>query len=149
MAWAIPAWKTYPVASGGQDRRWKQVVVISVIAAATDVDWDFGDGASGTLFTSAIADGTHGAKATALAAHLDALTAKTSGLVKVSSDLIDKSYTRGAAVGAGVCTVALGTSKAPNIAFNAADAPTAIKLCFEYDLLEAATPIAPTSQGTI
>jgi len=149
MAWAIPAWKTYPVASGGATRRWKQVVVISLTAAATDVDWDFGDGAAGTLFVSAIADGTHGAKATALAAHLAALTAKTSGVVQLSSDIIDHTYLRGAAAGAGVCTVAPGTSKAPNIVFNAADAPTAIKLQFEYDLLEAATPIAATSFGTI
>jgi hypothetical protein len=152
MAWAIPAWKTYPVPSAvstGAARRWKQVVVISLTATAADVDWDFGDGAAGTLFVSAIADGTHGAKATALAAHLAALTAKTTGLVKVSSDIIDNTYLRGAAVAAGVCTIAPGTSKAPDIAFNAADAPTAMKLEFEYDLLEAATPVAATSMGTI
>jgi len=149
MAWAIPAWKSCPVSSGGSTRRWKQVVVISLTAAATDVDWDFGDGATGTLFTSAIADGTHGAKATALAAHLDALTSKSSGIVKVSSDIIDNTYIRGLAAGANTCTITPGTSGAPDIVFDTADAPTAIKLMFEYDLLEAATPIDPVSYGTI
>jgi hypothetical protein len=149
MAWAIPAWKSYPVASGGSTRRWKQVVVISLTAANTDVDWDFGDGAAGTLFTSAIADGTHGPKATALAAHLALLTSKTSGVVNLSGDIIGKSYLVGAAAASGVFTCAIGTSKAFDLVFDTADAPTAAKLVFEYDLLEAATPIDAVSYGTI
>lgn len=152
MAWAIPAWKSYPIQSacpGTGNRRWTQKVVISITAAATDVDWDFGDGASGTLFTSAIADGTHGAKATALAAHLAALTAKSSGFPVVSGLIISGSYIRGLAAAGSTYTLARGTSLAPDIVFNAADAPTAETLVLEYDLLEAATPIDAVSYGTI
>jgi hypothetical protein len=152
MAHSVPAWKTYPVASGGTTRRWKQVTIFSVTGAAADNDWDFGDGATGAFFTSAIADGTHGAKATALAAHLAALTAKTAHNDFRCSAVDLGLYVKvaGATGGATEYKPTLdGTSKMPELLFHAASAPTAAVIVMETELLDAATPIAAVSYGTI
>ena len=152
MAFAVTGYKTYPIASAGSDRRFRQVTVFTTTATAADVDYDFGDGAAGTFFTSAIADGTHGAKATALAAHLAALTAKTvDGGVSIKSNVFGVDYVNIVTVaGAGQYSLAYdATSKNPEVLFNAADGPTSATWVIEHELLEAATPVAPASAGTI
>jgi hypothetical protein len=150
MAWAIPAWKTFPIASGGTTRRWVQRTIISVTATAADVDWDIGDGAAGAMFTSAIADGTHGAKATALAAHLAALTAKQAHVECRTGGLQAFIRVVGATAGATEYNLTYdAASKMPELTFHAASGPTALVLVIDVDLLDAAKPVEPVSYGTI
>jgi hypothetical protein len=122
-----------------------------ITQAAADVDVDFGDLTAGAFWTSAEADATYGARATALKAELTKAYPLASEVL-MRSAVLESAYTR--VVGAPAAATQYGvtinaTSKIPEIAFNAGAAPTAITLIIEFNLADGAYPLAPVSSGTI
>jgi len=151
MTFAVTAYKTFPLVSAGCTRRFVQRVEFDVTAANTDTDADIGDVAAGAFWTDAEADVTHGAKATALKAHLTALYAIASE-IKWAVPVLDADYSKQIAtpVLANEFNVARNaTSKIPEFTFVSGSAPTAFTVIIDADILEASNPVSPTSSGTI
>lgn len=152
MAFAVPAWKRYAISINQVSlQRYVQTTVINITGANTDVDYDLDETTvPGTFFTSAEADGTHGAKATALKAHIVALKA-IAAVSWVESPIIGVTHTFYHTTPANNehCQIVAYTDKIPALAFNAGGAPTDWYLIIHSVLLNSAIPLAAVHYGTI
>lgn len=151
MAFAVTAYKVMAVPCGSaSSRKWINVVEFDVTAANTDTDCDLGDLAAGAFWTAAEADETYGDVATALKGILTTLYPKCSNIDWSSSE-----------INAGLIQVASGASGAqyvvsknattglPDFTFVSGSGLTAWTLRVDASILEASTPTAPSSEGTI
>jgi hypothetical protein len=112
---------------------------MDITAAAADVDLDVGDD-SGTFWTAAQADSTYGALATKALAVLQDIVSVSAALVAVKSEQLIDRIQIASVSGAGEYSLAVVNTR-PNIAFNAADGETSIKLILEYELDDEQYPI--------
>lgn len=115
-------------------KRFKQYAVMDITGLAADVDLDIGDNA-GTFWTAvgATEPGT-----TALKALKDIQTKAKAFLSVVGTGVNEK--VRGTATAAGVYTLAVQNLR-PNIAYDAADAPTAYSLVLAWELKDGESPV--------
>lgn len=151
MAFAVTAYKVQAIPVGtARARKWRNVVEIDITAANTDTDGDLGDLAAGAFWTAAEADGTHGDTATALKAILTALYAKSSNILWSCSE-IDAGLIQVAsgASGSEYQVTKNATTGLPDFVFVSGSGLTAWTLTIDASILEASSPTAPSSVGTI
>lgn len=152
MAFAVTAWKSYPLhVDAALTKRFTQCVEMVITGANTDIDADIGDiSTPGQFFTDAIADATYGTIATNLKTHLASLVAKGSHLVSMASEELDSNYDRvsGAPALGTEYQVVTFTSHLPEILFVAGGAPTSWKLTLHLALKAGEWPLKQESGGT-
>lgn len=123
-------------------KRGIQQVVLDITATTADVDLDLGDD-SGTFWTAAQGNATYGALATKALEVLNKIVDQSAALVAVKSQqLIDRVQIATVAA-AGQYSLAIQDVR-PNIAFNAADGETSMKIILEYELNDNIFPVIAT-----
>lgn len=133
MSFAVVKYKLDGIQYNGPTRQHcEQVVRVDITALNTDVAYDFSTSA-GTFWTSAIADATYGAVATALRTFLlTNLQAKVDKLIGVF--LLDEQARLQAAAAAGTSYTVSVASHLPNLTFASGSAPTALTLLMRFSL---------------
>lgn len=139
MAFAITKVQAYGIeAEEPLNKRYRQYMYLTLTAANTDVDADFGDNVAGSLGTFWTAAGGTATGAGALQAIQDIVTRAEVGETASLSAL--NFYQGGAASGV-VYTVTLA-NKCPNILFASGTAPTAYTVCLSWVLQPQVAPVS-------
>lgn len=137
MAAAVTKVRAYGVeAEEAVNKRYIQRLILTITGLAADVDMDIGDYLNGSLGTFWTAAGGSATGAVALKALQD--IGRRADFMSILGDV--SGYARGAAAAAGVYAVTMA-NKAPNIAFNTAQAPTSLQLVIEWVLKDAEEPV--------
>lgn len=139
MAFALTKAVGYGVeAEEAVNKRYKQVLLLTITAANTDVDLDLGDYA-GTFWDAV--DGTT-VGATALAA-IKQINVKALTLLSIGGDAILNKLRVATATNAGEWSAAMNSTNThlPDIAFDSGDAPTSYVVALEWALKDGEEPV--------
>lgn len=140
MAFALTKFRAYGIrADGAQRAHVQQVASFTLTAAATDIAYDIGT-TGGTFWTSAEANATYGALASAvkslLLTRLPGLL-EDNGLIACESEVLQTFLQVASGASGTQYTLAISSSM-PTITFVSASAPTAWVLNLRWNLIDGA-----------